>query len=121
MASYTLRHNGERAICARFPKFLRQPSQTPQFAVEINGADLCAELESLGCPRAQCKWDVICNLVSVARGERDGNIPSERLECVPPRFCTGGMEVGPVGTSGLGASEGEAVSLIGGGEGRRMD
>lgn len=70
-------------VCARFPKFLGQPSQTPQFAVEINGADLCAELESLGCPRAQCKWDVICNLVSVARGERDGNIPSERLECVP--------------------------------------
>lgn len=39
---------------------------------------------------------------------------------VSPRFCTGGVEVGPVGTSGLGgASEGEAVSLMlmGGGEG----
>ncbi|KAJ5492093.1 hypothetical protein N7453_010190 [Penicillium expansum] len=59
-------------------------------------------------------------LASEAGGERDaGNIPSDRLESVP-RFCTGGVEVGPVGTSGLGgASEGEAVSLIDGGEGER--
>ncbi|KAJ6139818.1 hypothetical protein N7471_006304 [Penicillium samsonianum] len=54
-----------------------------------------------------------------SRRRETGNVPSNRRECFP-RFCTGGVEVGPVGTSGLGgASEGEAVSLMlmGGGEG----
>ncbi|KAJ5356037.1 hypothetical protein N7517_010646 [Penicillium concentricum] len=78
-------------------------------------------------PRAQSKCDSLISAMQwrTKSEARDvGTVPSDRLECFP-RFCTGGVEVGPVGTSGLGsASEGEAVSLMGGGEEeerRRMD
>lgn len=50
VASYTLRHNREHAICARLLCSSDSQSQTPQIAVEMNGADLCAELGSSGCP-----------------------------------------------------------------------